>query len=195
MREIVLHDLHVQVRHLLDALQDIQAAPPAVALHRIRRVGHQLQLPQHELRDHQHAVQKAGFRNVGDAPVDDHAGIQDLERFLGGLLAAKNAAQRRQVEHVALFGAYDQADVRHPQQQPDLHERNDVGGIPALRPRPAQHQRHEEGAHNPQHRSESRPDQPFQADLFQPHLEEDDAPAEHESRQCGPRRGRRLERV
>ena len=38
------------LRHLLDLLQDVQAAPAAVALQRVRGVGHLLQLAQHELR-------------------------------------------------------------------------------------------------------------------------------------------------
>jgi hypothetical protein len=46
-----------------------------------------------------------------------------LNDFLDDFLAAENAAQRRQVEHVALLGAHDQADVGHPQQQADLQER------------------------------------------------------------------------
>ena len=82
MRKIVFHDLHVQMRHFLDALQNVQAAAAAVALHRIGRIGHQLQFPQHELRNHQHAVQKAGFGDIGDAAVDNHAGIENLEGLL-----------------------------------------------------------------------------------------------------------------
>jgi hypothetical protein len=55
------------------------------------RVGHQLQFAQHELRDHQRAVQKAGFGNVRDPPVNDDAGIQNLEGLLGRLLASEDA--------------------------------------------------------------------------------------------------------
>jgi hypothetical protein len=69
------------VRHLLDALQNVQPAPAAVALHGIGRIGHQLQFAQHELRNHQHAVEEAGLGDIGDAAVDDHAGVENLELF------------------------------------------------------------------------------------------------------------------
>ena len=95
------------MRHLLDTLQDVEAAPAAVALHGIARIRHQLQLAQHELRDHQHAVEKAGFGDVGNAAVDDHTGVQDLKGFLGTLFAAEDAAQGRKVQHVAFVGTYD----------------------------------------------------------------------------------------
>ena len=45
-----------------------------------------------------------------------------LNDLLADLLAAEHAAQGRQVEHVALAGAHHQADVGHPEQQPDLKE-------------------------------------------------------------------------
>ena len=89
MREVVLENLDVQLGHLLDALQDVQAAAAAVALQRIGRIGDQLQFAQHELRDDQTSVQKTGFDDVGDAAVDDDAGIEDLKRLAGGLLAAE----------------------------------------------------------------------------------------------------------
>ena len=113
MRKVLLDDLHVEVGHFLDALEDIQAAPAAVALHGIGGIGDKLQLPQNELRDYQHAVEEAGFGDIGDAAVDDHRGVQNLERLLGSLLAAEDAAQRGQVQHVALLGADDEPDVGH----------------------------------------------------------------------------------
>jgi len=73
--EILLYDLHREVSHLLDPLQDVQAAAAAVALHRIRRIRHQLQFAQNELGDHQDAIQKAGLRYIGDAAVNDDAGV------------------------------------------------------------------------------------------------------------------------
>src|SRR4029077_3377060 len=82
VREIILHDLHVEMGHFLDALQDIETAAAAIALHRIRRIRDQLQFPQNELRDHQHAVEKSGFSDVGDSTINDHAGVQNLECLL-----------------------------------------------------------------------------------------------------------------
>src|ERR1039458_6470360 len=82
VREVFFGDLHGEVRHFLDALQDVEAAAAAVALHGVGRIGHQLQLTQHKLGNHYHAVQEAGFGDVGDAAVDDDTGVQNLERFL-----------------------------------------------------------------------------------------------------------------
>ena len=68
-------------------------------------IGHQLQFAQHELRKQQHAVEKMRLADVGDAAVDDHAGIEDLGHAPRAALAAKQAAERLQVEHVALVRA------------------------------------------------------------------------------------------
>ena len=71
-------DDHLGARHLLDLLQDVEAATAAVALHRVGRVGHQLQLLEHELRNDQGAVHEPGVADVGDPAVDDHRGVEDL---------------------------------------------------------------------------------------------------------------------
>src|SRR5439155_16340318 len=49
--KIEIGDRHLDARHLLNLLQDIEAAAPAVPLHRVGGVGDQLQLFQHELRN------------------------------------------------------------------------------------------------------------------------------------------------
>ena len=50
---------------------------PAAAAHAIGTVGDALQFVDHELGNHQLAVEDAGIDDVGDAAVDDHAGIED----------------------------------------------------------------------------------------------------------------------
>ena len=117
VRKILFHDLHVQMGHFLDALENIEAAAAAVALHRIGRVGHQLQLTQHKLGYDQDAVQESGFGDIGDASVDNHARVQNLVSLLRRFLAPENSAQGGQVEHVALLRAHDQTHIGHPQQQ------------------------------------------------------------------------------
>ena len=112
----------MQGRDLLDALQNVEAAAAAVALHGVGRIGHQLQFAQHELRNHDHAIQKAGFGNVGDAAVDDDAGVQDFVAAFGLLLAAEDAAQRGQIQQVALAGAHHQAHVGHQQHDEKLQK-------------------------------------------------------------------------
>ena len=75
--EVDVGDHDVDAGHLLDLLQDVEAAAAAVALQRIGRVGDELQLLQHELRNDQRAVEEAGLADVGDAAVDDDAGVED----------------------------------------------------------------------------------------------------------------------
>ena len=135
---------------------------PRLRFMRIGGIGHQLQFAQHELRDHQRAVDETGFDDVGDAAVDDDAGVENLEGVLGRLLAAEQPAQRRQVQHVALGRAHHQAAVGHPGQQRHFEERN---GVVVIGNGVVQHQRNQVSAQNSQHAAERRADQPLQADL------------------------------
>src|SRR4029077_16289116 len=59
VREIVLHNLDVEMGHFLNSLQNVEPAAAAVALHGIGRIGHHLQLVQHELWNHQDSIEKA----------------------------------------------------------------------------------------------------------------------------------------
>src|ERR1700693_2985578 len=79
IRKVILQDLNVQLSHLLDALQNVQAAAAAVALERIGRVRYQLQFAEYELGDYQRTIHETCLYDVGDATVDTNAGIQDLE--------------------------------------------------------------------------------------------------------------------
>ena len=102
-------------------------------VHGVGGIGDQLQLAQDELRGHDDAVQEAGLGDVGDAAVDDDAGVENLIDALALLLAAEDAAQRRQVEQVALVGADDQADVSHQQHDQYLQETLSRPGAMLLR--------------------------------------------------------------
>src|SRR5579883_1006929 len=179
--EIVLDDLHIEVRHLLDALQNVEPAAAAVALHGIGRIGDELQLAQDELRNHQNAVEEAGFGDIGDAAVDDDARIQDLERLLRRFFAPEDAAQRREIQHVALLRADDEADVRHQQQQADLQERLLLDGA-------IEHQRHQEGPEDPEDRADGRADETLQADLFQTDFKKYDAYTQQQAGPCSRNR-------
>src|ERR1019366_5066539 len=118
--EVVFHNLNLQGRDLLDALQDVKAAAAAVALHGVSRVGDQLKFSQYELGNHDHTVQEAGLGDVGDATVDDHARVEDLVALPGLLLATENAAQCRQIEQVALASAHHQTYIGHDQHHEKL---------------------------------------------------------------------------
>ena len=116
-------DHHFDAGHLLDLLQDVEAAAAAVALHRIRRIGHQLQLLEHELRNHQRAVDEAGLAEIGDAAVDDHRGVENLVVALGPG-GAEQRHQPRRLEPLALAPADHETEVREDQQDEAVQERD-----------------------------------------------------------------------
>ena len=117
LRKIDVRDHHLDAGHLLNLLEDVEPAAAAVALERIGRIGDELQLLQHELRDDERAVDEAGLADVGDAAVDDHARVENLVAALraGG---AEQADQPRRLEPFAVLAAEHQAEVR----QHDQHE-------------------------------------------------------------------------
>src|SRR5215470_11609201 len=73
LRKVFLNDLHLNGAHLLHALQDVEPASAAVALQRVGRVRHHLQLPEHELGHDQDAFYEASFADVRNPAVDDNA--------------------------------------------------------------------------------------------------------------------------
>ena len=77
-RKVVGHNLHLHDGVRLHALQHVEAAASALPFRAVGGVGHDLQLAQHELRHHHHAVDKSGLGDIGDAPVDNHAGVEHL---------------------------------------------------------------------------------------------------------------------
>src|ERR1700730_9918899 len=122
VREIVFGDLHLQMRHFLDALEHLEAAPASLALQRIGRIGDELQLVQDKLRNNYCAVQKQGIGDVCHAAVDDHARIQQFERIIHTALAPKKASERLQVQHVFLVSPEHQADVVHHEENGQAQE-------------------------------------------------------------------------
>src|SRR5581483_2406416 len=130
--EVVFHDLDRERGDFLDALQNVEPAAAAVALERVGRVGHELQFAQHELRDDDDPVEEAGFGDVGDAAVDDDAGVEDLVALLGLLLAAEDTAQGGEVQQVALVRPHDQSNVGHEQHDEHLQEALRVSRLDAV---------------------------------------------------------------
>src|SRR5260370_29203480 len=87
-------DVHRHRWLLLWPLQNFEAAPATVAAHAVGRVGDMLQLFEHEARAHRHASDEAGLADVGDAAVDDRAGVhQDAVGLPRGLAPRKPVAQ------------------------------------------------------------------------------------------------------
>src|SRR6476659_10530847 len=66
-------------------MQNIEAAPAALALNRIARIGQGLKFSQDESRDDQRPAQETAPDQVGDPTVDDDGGIDDERLVLGGL--------------------------------------------------------------------------------------------------------------
>ena len=64
-------------RVLLHPVEDLEAAPAAVAPERVGAVGDVLELVEDEARHDQGAVDEAGLGDLGDPAVDDRAGVDD----------------------------------------------------------------------------------------------------------------------
>ena len=64
---------------MLHAVQHFEPAPAAGALDIVGRISDLLQLQQDKPGYHDHAIDNVGFNQIGDATVDDHAGIEEEE--------------------------------------------------------------------------------------------------------------------
>ena len=150
--EIIFHDLDIERRDFLQTLQDVEPAAASVALERVGGVGHQLQLPQDELRGHDDAIEETGFGDVRDPAVDDDASIQNLVAFPRLLLASE--------EEISLVRAHDQAHVGHQEHHQDLQETLGV----ALGNAVADDQREQVSADNSENAADGSADQALEAD-------------------------------
>ena len=163
---------------------------PRWRLMRVGGIGHELQFAQDELRDEQDAVEEMSLANIGDAAVDDHAGVQHFGHSPGAAFAAEQAAQRLQVQHVSLIGPDHQADVGHHQEQPDVQK-----GPRTLRDRrPRQDQPHQVRAENAENRADRGPDQAAHAGALQANLKQEDGNGKREANPGGYEAGQ-AERV
>src|SRR5208282_2128989 len=97
--EIVFHDLDLDRSRFLQTLQDIEATASAIAFERVGGIGHQLQFAEHELRDYDQAVEKAGLGDVGDAAVNNDAGVENLVTFFARPFAAEGGANQALQAH------------------------------------------------------------------------------------------------
>ena len=74
----VVDDADFERLKLLDALQDFEAAASALAAEAVWRIGNGLKFAQDELRDEERAVEEVGFADLGDAAVNEDAGVEEL---------------------------------------------------------------------------------------------------------------------
>src|SRR5262249_39219950 len=168
VRKIGFVNLHVERAVFLNALENIKTAPPPVAFGGIRRIGDLLQFAQDELRDENRAAHKTGFGDVGDAPVNDHAGVENFVALLRAAVT-QYAAERRKVQVIAFRGADQQSDVGHEKRQRQRHKGFDRL-IPVLRGDQEPDHRRTDDAED---RSRGRADQGFKRGAPNAKLEED----------------------
>ena len=96
---VVVGDLDV-VAHGHQLADHVEPPPSAAALLGVGRVGDALQLGEHEARDDQAAAEKAAFDDADDAPVDDHAGVDDVARTLAGRAVAAGRVETHQPQQL-----------------------------------------------------------------------------------------------
>jgi hypothetical protein len=90
-------------------------------LRRLGGVGDLLQLPEDELRHDERAVDEPCLDDIGDAPVDDHAGVEELAVLAIGALVP-DGAQAPGAQPVAARRAEHDPGVRAQQQDEPAHD-------------------------------------------------------------------------
>src|SRR6185437_7875723 len=81
-----------------------------------------LQFVQNELGDDESAVEKAGVGDVGDAAVDDDAGVQNHLILAGVGFGSEETAERGEVEKLSLGSSGDRADIGEEEHANDFDE-------------------------------------------------------------------------
>src|SRR5215475_6452795 len=98
-----LQNSHFDMRHLLDTLEHFQPAASALAAKRIGGIGDLLQFVQYKLWHLQRAVEKLCLANVGNAPVNQHAGVEQLCLLRGPFEARWSHLQELTEPEIASF--------------------------------------------------------------------------------------------
>jgi hypothetical protein len=115
--EIGVVDFDFVALVLLEAGEHFQAAPPAGADDRVVGIGDGLQFVQDETRDDDRPFQEPGVNQVGDASVNNNAGVQDEQVF--GLALRGEADVGDDEGEILLVAAHgqDHADVAEADKQ------------------------------------------------------------------------------
>jgi hypothetical protein len=111
---------------LLNALQDFEATAAALAAQAVRGVGDSLQFVQDELRYQQGAIEKVGFADVGNAAVDENAGVQEFAVRVDGRSAwaqTEERVQRSGLKRAKFARAEHDAGVAEAEQNGIFDER------------------------------------------------------------------------
>src|ERR1700689_4275780 len=158
--KVILDNLYGEQWMGLHLLQNIQPAPAALPPGAVGGVGYDLQLAQHELWNHQRSFQKTGLHHIGDAAIDNGAGVKDLKVALAGRspFAGKELSQAPgKVQQVSLTGAHHQPDVGHQHEHKELQQ----GSGSPWRQASAEHHTEQRGACNAQHAAQYRAQEPL----------------------------------
>ena len=77
--KIAVVDADFDVGVALDAIEHFESAPAAGAFDGIGGIGDLLEFPEHKARHDDQAFEEMGFNQVGDAPVNDDAGVEQQQ--------------------------------------------------------------------------------------------------------------------
>ena len=149
--DVVLDDLDRRPRLLLHPVEDLEAAPAAVAAQRVRAVGDVLELVEDEPRDDERAVDEARFDDLGDPAVDDRAGVDDDVRIADAAARCRRVGSGRADEPDRLGGEEQvvalgdrQAEHPEPEEQRDPSGSQVPSGASKLRQRQPEQQAHQQ---------------------------------------------------
>src|SRR5271156_6497166 len=183
--KVVFHNLNLHRSRFLQALQNVEAASSAIAFKRVGGIGYELQFAEHKLRNDNESIEESGLGDVGDAAVDNHAGVEDLVTLRARFFAAEDSAEGGEVEQISLVRADRQSYVGHDQHDHDLQEALERAGGDAI----ANDEGEEIGADDAQHAAESGAQQAGEAYDAQSPLENYDGRADEQADSNSGQRG------
>ena len=176
--KVHVRDHHLDARHLLNLLQDVEAAPAPVPFHRVRRVRDELKLLEHELRNHERAVHESGLAHIRDAAVDDDARVEHLVTALRAG-RAEERYQPRWLEPLAAATANHHAEVGQRQQDQAVQKHDPA----AAEIRPVQGGADRLGNRQPDRAAEQRAEHVGDGGVLEPDLEADNQGTDHDTEQ------------
>ena len=109
--KILVEDAEIEPRHFLEAFNDFEATTAALALQAIGRIGNLLKLVQDESGNSEGAVEEMSFTNIGDATVDQGAGIEKLHGLESGSRKSYGVRQGKMAKSVSLRGADGESEI------------------------------------------------------------------------------------
>ena len=109
--EIFLENAEIEPGHFLQALKNFESAASALALERVGGIGNELELVEDKARDAEGAVEEMCFANVGDAAVDERAGVEQLGRVTRGRGELDRFGEREFAEGRRFGGTDNESEI------------------------------------------------------------------------------------